>query len=371
MSLTTALLWLVEAVVVFVASTTIFDVLHYLLHRWQESPIPLLRTFSRMHWVHHKFLTLEMKIDSRYRWANIWAHVIPEYVTGMAGTLLFLFVFPWQPVAAIAAIRTVFLAMTLKEEGMDFNHMAMDRVGGRQGLLWVDQNYHAMHHLYPNQFFSSFANVFDILFGTACQFEGRRFLITGANGAYGRAIRRRVEARGGIVETAKWGADFGPGDYDRLGDKLARADVLVLAHGAKTEGCRDGNYLSFVALIDRFIAAGRGRVTPPEVWALGSEAELHGDLGDAGLRDYVASKRDFAARARKYYASDELIYRHIVPCSFTSPMGRGLISADMAASISLFFITRAFRYVPVTLTTLAFWNYFRFRALPAGDEAPV
>ena len=51
------------------------------------------------------------------------------------------------------------LVQTIREEGMDFNHMNMDRLSGQQGLLWVNQSYHAMHHIHPNSFFSSFANV--------------------------------------------------------------------------------------------------------------------------------------------------------------------------------------------------------------------
>ena len=34
--------------------------------------------------------------------------------------------------------------------------------------------------------------------------------------------------------------------------------------------------------------------------------------------------------------------------------------ADFAAGVAMFLIRRGFSYVPVTLTTLAFWNYFRF-----------
>jgi hypothetical protein len=37
------------------------------------------------------------------------------------------------------------------------------------------------------------------------------------------------------------------------------------------------------------------------------------------------------------------------------------MSADTAVTIALFFIKRGFTYVPVTFTTLAFWNYIRFR----------
>jgi hypothetical protein len=160
-------------------------------------------------------------------------------------------------------------------------------------------------------------------------------------------------------------------DYDRIIPMLQRADVLVLAHGAKTEDCWNANYHTFVDLIDRFVEIGKSRLTAPEVWALGSEVELHGDLGIRAWRDYAASKRAFAARARGYFASADLVYRHIVPSAFTSAMGRGLMSARVATGIAMFFIRRNFSYVPVTLTTLAFWNYFRFISQPKGLPIPV
>lgn len=365
-----AFIFLLQAVLVFLVSTALFDALHWLLHRWENSSSPLLRKFSSWHWVHHKFLGLDMKVNPEYVRANIWFHVLPEYVTAMLGTAAFLLLFPWPPVAVVAVIRTVMLFMTLREEGVDFNHMAMDRVGGRQGLLWVNNNYHAMHHVYPHSYFSSFANVFDLVMGTTCQIAGRRFLVTGASGAFGSAMVKALEKRGAIVETAKSGVDFSAGNYAGLEEKLVRADVLVLSHGAKTDDCWNANYVTFRDLIERFTIIGKNRLTPPEVWALGSEVEFHGDMGLDELKDYSASKRAFAARARAYYNSDDLIYRHIVPSSFTSAMGKGAMSAETAVSIALFFITRGFRYVPVTLTGLAVLNYFRFRfARNAADEA--
>jgi len=358
--LLTGLAWTIQAVVVFVASTLLFDALHWLLHRWGRSKSRLLRTFSRWHWVHHRFLDRKMRVHPELVRQNLVYHVLPEYLTSLAGTLIFLLVFPWPPVLAVALLRTWMLVLTIREEGMDFNHMSMDRVSGQQGLLWVNQSYHAMHHIHPNNFFSSFANVFDLAFGTATQISGRRFLVTGASGAFGGAIKSRLEKLGGIVETAKHGVDFAAGDYGRMREKLQRADVLILSHGAKTEGCWDANHRTFVDLIDLFVETARARLTPPEVWALGSEAEFHGDMGMAELRDYAGSKRAFAQEAIGYYRSGDVLYRHIVPSSFTSSMGPGPMSADTAAAIALFFIRRGFHYVPVTLTTLALWNYFRF-----------
>jgi hypothetical protein len=359
-TLWTLIAWVFQGAIVFVVSTLLFDALHWLLHRWGRSKSRLLRTFSRWHWVHHRFLDRKMRVHPELVWKNLIYHVMPEYLTSLAGTLIFLFVFPWPPVAAVAALRTWMLIQTIIEEGMDFNHMNMDRVSGQQGLLWVNQSYHAMHHIHPNSFFSSFANVFDLVFGTATHIDGRRFLVTGAGGAFGGAIKARIERLDGIVETAKHGVDFSAGDYDRMREKLERADVLILSHGAKAEGAWDANHRTFVDLIDLFIDAGRGRLTPPEVWALGSEAEFHGDMGIAELKDYAGSKRAFAQQALGYYRSGDVLYRHIVPSSFTSAMGPGPMSADTAAAIALFLIRRGFHYVPVTLTSLAFWNYFRF-----------
>ena len=82
-----------------------------------------------------------------------------------------------------------------------------------------------------------------------------------------------------------------------------------------------------------------------------------------------ARKARFAAKALDYYRSPDLIYRHIVPSAFTSQMGPGLMSAETMVSYALFFIRRGFRYVPVTYTTLAFWNYFRFRFQKAAAVA--
>lgn len=366
-TLLTLVAWAFEAVLVFIASTFLFDALHWLLHRWGRSKSRLLRRFSRWHWVHHRFLDRKMRVHPELKWPNLIFHVLPEYVTGIAGTVIFLLILPWPPVLAVVIYRTYLLATTIRDEGMDDNHMAMDRLSGRQGLWWVNQSYHAMHHVHPSSFFSSFTNGFDLVFGTGTQISGRRFLITGASGAFGGAIKARIEKLGGIVATARHGVDFAAGDYERMRDRLADTDVLILSHGAKGEAAWNANYTTFVGLADLFIDIGKGRLTPPEIWGLGSEAEFHGDMGLDELKEYAASKRAFAQRALGYYRSPDVLYRHIVPSAFTSAMGPGAMSADTAAAIALFLVRRSFHYVPVTLTTLAFWNYFRFirQKLPA------
>jgi hypothetical protein len=104
--LLTGLTWVIQGIVVFVVSTLLFDALHWLLHRWGRSKHPLLRTFSRWHWVHHQFLDRKMRVHAELVRQNLIYHVLPEYLTSMAGTLVFLFVFPWPPVAVVALLRT-------------------------------------------------------------------------------------------------------------------------------------------------------------------------------------------------------------------------------------------------------------------------
>jgi nucleoside-diphosphate-sugar epimerase len=113
------------------------------------------------------------------------------------------------------------------------------------------------------------------------------------------------------------------------------------------------NCATFVLLIEAFRGAARGRLVPPEVWATGSEIECHPAFGDPVLRAYAASKRAFARHARRYARDPGLVYRHIVPSAFRSPMGPGLISGALAARAALALIRRGFCYVPVTYTGVA------------------
>jgi hypothetical protein len=368
------LLWIVEAAVTFAVSTFIFDSVHWLLHRWTKSRFALLRTFAAWHHVHHRFLDGKMQVHMDLAAINFWAHLVPEFLTSVAGTAVFYLFFHWIPVSIVMLVHVWNFGSNIVTEGMDGNHMSMDRVSARQNIVKVNAAYHAMHHITPENYYSSYFNLFDLLFGRSCTIRHRKFLITGAGGALGSAMKRRIEALGGIVDVARHGVDFGPGQVDRMRDKLARADVLILAHGAKGADAWDANYTTFAQLADLFIELGRDRLVPPEIWAIGSEVELHGDMGQSDLVDYAASKRAFARRALGYYRSEDVLYRHIVPSAFTSAMGPGQMSADAVAGIALFFIRRGLSYVPVTLTTLAFWNYFRFiRQTPESSpiSAPV
>jgi hypothetical protein len=128
------------------------------------------------------------------------------------------------------------------------------------------------------------------------------------------------------------------------------------------------NCESFIALIERFRSATRGRRFPPEVWAVGSEIECHPAFGVPELKRYAASKRAYARQAARYLYDEDFLYRHVVPSAFRSPMGPGLMSGRTAAWVALALIRRGFRYVPVTYTGIALVNAVPFlaRALAVG-----
>ncbi len=356
-------LFIIQTAVVFVASTLVFDIIHYTLHYWRNSRFKIFRTFSAWHDVHHEFLDTNIKINKKLERNNFWYHLLPEFGSTVFGTLIFIIILPWQPVVVILTLHCVLFATRIYGKGTDVNHMDMDRLKGKRGVWFVSQSYHALHHIYPLQYYSSVMNIFDLIFATNCQIKGRKFLITGANGAYGKAMAKKITAMGGSVKTATHGADYSIDDYSKLDKKLTQTDVLILAHGTKNIDCMNANYKSFTTIIDKFIDIGKTRLVPPEVWAVGSEIEIHGSFGFESLKNYSESKQAYAKAAKKYFMSNDVMYKHIVPSAFTSVMGKGLMTAGFAVNYSLFFIRRGFNYIPVTYTGLAYLNYFKFRFL--------
>jgi len=191
----------------------------------------------------------------------------------------------------------------------------------------------------------------------------RRFLITGARGAFGRELGKALEAAGAGVGAARFGEDWTYDDYGFFSPaRLAPVDVLVLSHGAKGAHAMAANCTSFIEIAERYRDARAKASQRAEIWGLGSEIELHPAFGAAG-RGYLESKRAYARYAARLYGDAGVTYRHIVPAAFRSAMGPGLISARTAVRIALFFLARDWKYVPVTYTGVAWLNYLRFRRL--------
>ncbi len=364
--------WAVQAVLLLAVATFVFDVIHATLHVFAGSRFRLLRWLGRLHQAHHDFFDAELHFHDDQIRANLVKHVVPEFLTQMSVSAAGLLVFDVVPVVLVMGFLTVIFVSVLWLRGKDGNHIPFGTLPAPRGGVWVDSVYHALHHVYPPTYISSYFRVFDLLFGTGCRIRGRRVALTGASGAFGAPMARMLTAAGATVTPLAFGRDYAYDHYSRLDDVLRQTDILVLCHGSKMEHAMEANCDSFVAIIERFRSLTRDRRFPVEVWAVGSEIELHPTFGNAALRPYLESKRAFARHARGYWRDRSFVYRHIVPAAFRSRMGPGLMSGETAARAALFFIRRGCRYVPVTYTGIAFLNYFKFLLLrPPRACAPA
>src|SRR3954467_15509528 len=108
--------WIVEGLVTFAVSTFIFDTVHWALHRWTKSRFALLRTFASWHHVHHRFLDGKMQVHMDLAATNFWAHLVPEFLTSVAGTAVFYLFFHWIPVTIVVAIHVCNFANNIRAE---------------------------------------------------------------------------------------------------------------------------------------------------------------------------------------------------------------------------------------------------------------
>ncbi len=356
---------LMEAALLFVVATFVFDVIHYALHQMMDSRWPWLRRLGRLHQAHHEFCDRGLHYHDDKAISNLLKHVLPEYSTQMVICALALLVLEPLPVIAVMTCFTVLFVAVLFMRGIDRNHSPTRILPPAHGTLFVQPSYHGLHHAFPESYLSSYTTLFDRLMGTACQIRGRRVALTGASGAFGSAMKVLLERAGATVIPLKFGVDFTYDDYSRADAKLRMADILVLAHGAKGELAMHANHDSFRALIERFKALTNDRLLAVEIWGVGSEIECHPAFGIADLKSYARSKRAYAKAAARLFHDPDVLYRHVVPSAFHSPMGPGLLSGRTTARIALWMIRHGFRYVPVTYTGIALLNFipFSIRAL--------
>ncbi|KAL9947881.1 hypothetical protein D7B24_007608 [Verticillium nonalfalfae] len=356
-----------------VVGSVFFDLVHCLAHHSGRSRNPLLRWLARSHIAHHQYFDRRLHFNPGFNKQNLLLHLPLELVCQAVGSLL-----SWQlthvlvphPPLQHRDLHLVLVFLTIRSgvvawhEGRDSNHIAYTRLPKDPHAVLVGPEYHALHHVDPQGYFGSMVRLVDWLLGTATTLHGRRITITGARGALGRALADELgREKGATVRTARFGLDWTYDDYSALEPLLRTTDILVLAHGAKGADAQRANCDSAVAIIEAFrrarVPAPSSSLLRPEVWYVGSEAELHGAWTE-DMRAYTDAKRAFARCARAYCDDDDFTYRHVVPAAFSSAMGPALVSARWAAVVALWWIRRGARYVPVTYTGLAFLNFFRF-----------
>lgn len=235
------ILWLVGALV--------FDVVHWVLHLMLRSRFGWLRGLARPHAVHHEWIDRALVTHWELQSANIRCHIIPEYLTQLAFTGFVALLLPLPFVAVLAALQTAVFAGMLYYRGRDVNHRPAARIDAHPPGWLTPPSYHALHHVWPDAYFSAYTKLVDRIVGGGAQIAQRRFGWLGPDSRLGVALRDEVERSGGLVVS----------DPQGLGD----LDVLVLLDPAAP----------LDAPVEAFIQETRDRQLPPEVWALRASAE--------------------------------------------------------------------------------------------------
>lgn len=360
---------LLQAIAVFLFATVTFDLVHYSLHLCLKSSNPLLRKLGGLHLPHHRFYNMHLQIDQDHQRANLRSHILLENAVQFAMIMLCLL---WiDPIAVmIAGLFQIFLLlMIIYLRGQDPHHRSCEQLHCCSGGPYVTADYHALHHVYAQQYYSSYIKLLDYLLGTAHHLAHKHIVMTGASGALGSHMKRLLENEQAEVVSLKYGKDYTYNDYEKCIPALEQADILFLCHGSKHEDAQAANCDSYIQLIELYQKVRKPGLLPLEIWATGSEIECHPCFGIKKLYPYANAKRNYARYARRLYHDKNLQYRHLVHSAFTSRMGPGLMSSRFAAWMTLFMLKRGFRYVPVTYTGFAWLNYFRF-IFPGRSSSP-
>ena len=353
---------LLKSAGLFVVATFVFDAIHFSLHLCLKSRYRWLRRLARPHEAHHAFFDRRLRYHEKVAVPNLVHHVIPEYATQMVVCGLALLALQPVPVIVVMSIFTAIFAGAMVLHGKDHNHIPFPIVPVARGTLFVRAPYHAMHHIYPDSYLSSYTTLFDGLMGTACQVKGRRVALTGASGSFGSAIKDLLERAGASVVPLRFGVDWNYEDYSGTDAVLQSADILVLAHGAKGEQAMQANCDSFLALIDRFKGLTRNRP--------GSSGGLGRRIGNrvpsllrrcrfTVIRPLEASLCSGSGQANARPRAS------LPPCralgvSLAHGTGPDHRTQRRRRMLPFWLIRRGFRYVPVTYTGIAFLNFIPF-----------
>ncbi len=243
--------------VLWLAGAIVFDGVHWVLHGMLRSRRAWLRALARPHGVHHEWIDRDLETHWDLRDANVWCHIVPEYLTQLVFTGAVALVLPLPFAVVLGTLQTAVFLGILAYGGRDVNHRPAARIDAHPPGWLTPPAYHALHHAWPDAYFSSYTKLVDRLVGGCAQIAERRFGWRGPDSALAAALRGEVERAGGRSATSP---------------DLGAVDVLVLLDPSRP----------VEAEVEAFIEATRDRRLPPEVWALRSSPE------DAVARRYVS-----------------------------------------------------------------------------------
>lgn len=288
--------------VVLLAATIVFDVIHVTLHRLEAARTPWLRSIGGWHAVHHRFLGPDLAVDRSLIAANIRWHVLPEYGTHLVVTTALLLVLPPGPVVVALGVETFVVLTILRDRGLDVNHRPRSRVPAYRPTVVCLPAYHALHHVWPTAFYGSWVKLVDQVLGTTVALRGREAAVVGAPGPLRAAIARTLGRETGEAVTVS----EPPAPDGSLDGRTSGAGLLVLLPSPETPDealCR---------WIESAVAASADRLVPVEVWAV---------LPAAGA---------FAAEGRGYLDDARVIYRHVIVTGRTGRDPEGVARTILA-----------------------------------------
>ncbi len=310
-------------VALWVAGVHFFDLVHWVLHGMLRSRWRPLRLLATPHLMHHRWLDGSLTTRWEYQRANLWGHIVLEYSTQLAFSGLLLLLLPAAVVGVCAALQTLTFAYILGQRGLDINHRAIEMLDAYRPSVLAMPAYHALHHVYPDAYYSAYSKLIDYIVGGGTCLR-RRVGFVGGDSAFGRELRGLLERAGarslGELEAVASDARA----------RLSGLDVLVICDPAADR----------LAAVEAFVGATRDRQLPPEVWAVQERVE-----------DRLA---------RHYYRDVRVSYRAIrVPAHVLADPD----AARPAARRALFWIRRGLNYVPTQGTPGGLCDFLRFRGV--------
>ncbi|MEN8161092.1 MAG: hypothetical protein ABFS41_13555 [Myxococcota bacterium] len=313
--------------VLWLAGAIFFDFAHFVLHGMLRSRSRLLRALAWPHGVHHRWIDRNLEVQWDFQRRNVWCHIVPEYLTQLPLTAFVAFLLPLPFAIALFGLQTLVFVSILRARGLDLNHRPIEMLDAYRPGPWTPPAYHALHHVYPDAYFSAYTKAIDFLVRGAAQLRERRFVFAGPQDRFASALRESLEGHGveaiDTVETP---------DEARLAD----ANVLVLP----------GPEPDAIPWIEAFVDATRGCKLPPEVWVVHATPE--------------------APAARHYLGDVRLHYRALLV-----PDAGALTAAATrrAAQRAVSRIRRGCHVVPTGGIVAAFVAWWRFRSTPPAQPA--
>ncbi len=315
-------LWLVGAI--------FFDFVHWVLHVMLRSRWSVLRTLAWPHVVHHEWIDRNLEVRWEVQRRNVWCHIVPEYVTQLIFSGAVWLVLPTPFIVVLVLLQTLVFVSILRVGGLDINHRPIAMLDAYRPGFYTPPAYHALHHVYPDAYYSAYTKGVDWFVAGGVQLRGRRFALRGMSTPFARALCAEL-SRVGVEEMQ----DFAAMDAA----ELANLDVLILCDPEET----------VVPAVEAFARATRTRKLPPEIWAVHEEPK--------------------DVTARHYHRDVRVNYRTIL---LRDAAGLGSEEARSAARTALSAIRRGFNFVPTRWTVQALRDLGRFRrTTPVRPAAAV